>query len=64
MEETIMTDDERAKIVSLNRFKTGPFVELDRVPVVPCPAQGLDYDVCDEPNCSRDCMSYRALKVA
>jgi hypothetical protein len=56
-----MTDDERAKIVSLNRFKTGPFVELDRGPVVPCPAQGPEDDACDEPNRSRDCMFFKAL---
>lgn len=56
-----MTHYQRGKVISLTQFDIGRPPEPDFGPVVPCPAQGLAYDVCDEPNCSRDCAFAKAL---
>ncbi|WP_156884187.1 hypothetical protein [Sphingomonas sp. LK11] len=49
------------KVISLTQFDVGKPPEDDRGPVVPCPAEGLEDDVCNEPNCSRDCIFLKAL---
>jgi hypothetical protein len=59
-----VTDYDRKKVITLSRFDVRKPPELDRGPVVPCPAEGLEDDVCDEQNCSRDCMFFSALKAA
>lgn len=56
-----MTYYDRKKVIPLSVYDTGKPPEDDRGPVVPCPAEGLEDDVCNEPNCSRDCIFLKAL---
>ena len=56
-----MTYYDRKKVIPLSVYDVGKPPEDDRGPVVPCPAQGLEDDVCNEPNCSRDCIFLKAL---